>query len=182
MTVADNAIQATMAYRGAIEDYGNFVDQQMRSFGWQMPGQDGQYSVLNAQNAFDPDSVVQFDESGNPTFDQASILQQTSGGQYGSTGRFAEATQQGGTQEADINRSIMNRGLGRGSGLGQQAQALSEGATGGNLASLSSELFGGLQGKYGDLAKKYQNVGGAKVSDAQSNAQRLAQLMSLYNA
>ena len=76
----------------------------------------------------------------------------------------------------------MGRGLGRGSGLGQQAQALSEGATGGNLAGLSSELFGGLQGKYGDLAKKYQNVGGAKVSDAQSNAQRLAQLMSLYNA
>jgi len=182
MTVADNAIQATMAYRGAIEDYGNFVDQQMRSFGWQMPGQDGQYSVLNAQNAFDPDSVVQFDEAGNPTFDQASILRQTSGGQYGSTGRFAEATQQGGTQEADINRSIMGRGLGRGSGLGQQAQALSEGATSGNLAGLSSELFGGLQGKYSDLAKKYQNVGGAKVSDAQSNAQRLAQLMSLYNA
>jgi hypothetical protein len=182
MTVADNAIQATMAYRGAIEDYGNFVDQQMRSFGWQMPGQDGQYSVLNAQNAFDPDSVVQFDESGNPTFDQASILRQTSGGQYGSTGRFAEATQQGGTQEADINRTIMNRGLGRGSGLGQQAQALSEGATSGNLAGLSSELFGGLQGKYSDLAKKYQNVGGARVSDAQSNAQRLAQLMSLYNA
>jgi hypothetical protein len=182
MTVADNAIQATMAYRGAIEDYGNFVDQQMRSFGWQMPGQDGQYSVLNAQNAFDPDSVVQFDAAGNPTFDQASILAQTSGGQYGTTGRFAEATQQGASQEADIRRNMISRGLGRNSGLSRQGQELSEGATGGNLANLSGEFFNSLQGRYGDLAKKYQNVGTGKVSDAQSNAQRLAQLMSFYNA
>lgn len=179
--VSNNAINAALAYRSAVEDYGNFIDNTMRQFGWQTKGADGQYSVLNAQNAFDPDRIVQFDSSGSPYVDAKAVMEATSAGQYGTTGAFAQAAQQGATKEAEAALQGRFSGFGKGSGLVSQQRRLAEESTAGQMSNLSSQLMSGLFSKYSGLGKQYQNVAAGGAQDAAMSASRRALMLSLYN-
>jgi hypothetical protein len=179
--VGNNAINAALAYRSAVEDYGNFIDNTMRQFGWQTKGTDGGYSTLNAQNAFDPDRIVQFDSTGSPYVDTNAIIQATSEGQYGTTGAFAQAAQQGASQEAQAALQGRMGGFGKGSGLMSQQRQLAEAATKGQMSNLSSQFASGLFSKYANLGKQYQNVAAGQAQDTASSAARRALMSSLYN-
>ena len=179
--VGNNAINAALAYRSAVEDYGNFIDNTMRQFGWQTKGTDGQYSVLNAQNAFDPDRIVQFDSTGSPYTDTAAVMQAASGGQYGTTGAFAQAAQKGASEEAATLLGGRMHGFGKGSGLMSQQRQLAEATTNAQMSGLSSQLMSGLFSKYAGLGKQYQNVTAGQAQDAASSASRRALMSSLYN-
>lgn len=179
--VSNNAISAALAYRTAVEDYGNFIDNTMRQFGWQTKGTDGQYSTLNAQNAFDPDRIVQFDSTGSPFIDSEAVIRATSEGQYGTTGAFAQAAQQGATQEAEAALGGRFSGFGKGSGLMSQQRQLAEQSTKAQMSGLSSQLMSGLFSKYAGLGKQYQNVAAGQAQDTAASAARRALMSSLYN-
>jgi hypothetical protein len=179
MSVADNAIRATMAYQGAVEDYGNFIDSTMRQYGWTMPDASGQYSVQGAQDAFDPNRVIQFDESGKPTFDAERIASMTSGGQYGTTGTFAETAQAGAASEATARAEARMRGFGRGSGLSRQAEVESEDATRRAMGEVSAGLFGDVFAKYGGLGRLYQDVAVGEATDAAIRASQNVENISV---
>jgi hypothetical protein len=164
--VADNAIRASMAYRGAVEDYGNFIDTTMRQYGWTMPDSSGQYSVQGAQDAFDPDRVIQYDTSGKPTFDLERVAAQTSGGQYGTTGLFAETAQESAAQEADVRMAARGRGFGAGSGLSRQAELAAETQAGRAMGQVSAGLFSDIFSRYGNLGRLYGDVATGEVTDA----------------
>ena len=172
--VADNAVRAGLAYRGAVEDYGNFIDSTMRQYGWTMPDASGKYSVLGAQDAFDPDRVIQFDSSGRPTFDAESLIASTSGGQYGTTGLFAETAQAGAAGEAAARAEYRSRGLGRGSGLARQQELAAETAATTAMGDVSAGLFGDIFGKYAGLGKSYQDVVAGEATDAAIRARQNA--------
>lgn len=170
--VADNAVRASIAYRGAVEDYGNFIDSTMRQYGWTMPDASGRYSVMGAQDAFDPDRVIQFDSSGRPTFDAASLVASTSGGQYGTTGLFAETAQAGAAGEAAARAEYRARGLGRGSGLARQAEIGAETAATTAMGDVSAGLFGDILSRYSGLGKSYQDVVAGEATDAAIRARQ----------
>jgi hypothetical protein len=176
--VADNATRATMAYRGAVEDYGNFIDTTMRQYGWSMPGADGNYSVRNAQNAFDPDQVIQFDSSGKPVFDQEAVLARTRGGQYGTQGLFAQTAQAGAAREAEARLGARSRGL-AGGGLMTQQERLAETMAGEEMGQASATFLSDVMGKYMGLGKRYEDVAVAEAEDARINAAIQAGLVPL---
>ncbi len=179
--VADNAIRASMAYRGAVEDYGNFIDSAMREYGWTMPDATGSYSVQGAQDAFDPDRTIQFDASGRPTGTPGSIAASTSGGQYGTTGLFARTAQESAALEAQEMASMRGRGFGAGSGLGRQVESRLETGAKESIGEVSKSLFGDIFSKYGALGKQYEGVKTAEATDAMINAQNLAMLNAISN-
>lgn len=181
MSVPESAYNAAMAYRQAVEDAGNFIDQQMRQYGWMAPGADGQYSVLNAQNAFDPERVIQFDSSGAPRIDTGAIAAATAGGQYGTTGLFAKTAQESASQLADIMQGQRQRGFGRGSGLTRGAQEVGQYLAQAQMGGVSQQFLQNLINRYGGLTKQYQGAAAAQAQGAMTGAGRLAGLTSLYN-
>lgn len=181
MSVPESAYGAALAYRQAVEDAGNFIDQQMRQYGWMSPGANGQYSVLNAQNAFDPERVIQFDQSGAPIVDTAGIAAATSGGQYGTTGLFAQAAQRGAAEAADVMLGQRQRGFGRGSGLVRGTQEVSQYGAQQQMGGLSQQFLQNLINRYSGLAKQYQGARVAQTTGATTGAGRLAGMTSLYN-
>jgi len=167
--VADNAMRASMAYRGAVEDYGNFVDATMRQYGWTMPDASGKYSVLGAQDAFDPDRVIQFDSAGKPVFgaeDAQRLAAMGASGQYGTTGLFAQTAQAGAAEEAGVQAGVRARGLGARSGLARQAELAAETAALQDIGQVSAGFFGDIMSKYGGLGKLYQDIAAGEVTDA----------------
>lgn len=181
MSVSEGAYNAALAYRQAVEDAGNFIDAQMRQYGWTAPGADGQYSVLNAQNAFDPDRVIQFDQSGAPQIDAAAIAAGTTGGQYGTTGLFAQTAQQLAGQAAEMRVGEAQRGFGRGSGLARQRQQAAETFAKERMGTLSSQFLQNLLGRYQGLTKQYQGAIVGGTQSAIGSAARQAGMTSLYN-
>lgn len=179
--VANSAINAALAYRNAVEDYGNFIDNTMRQYGWQTKGADGQYSTLNAQDAFDPDRIIQFDSSGSPQIDTQAITAATSGGQYGSSGLFAQEAQRGAAEEAGLLTAMQSHGFGRGSGLFAQQRKLAEQQSQARMSGLSSQMLSSLFSKYASLGKTYSNVSAGQVQDSIASAARRAAMSSLYN-
>ena len=177
----NNATQAALAYRGAVEDYGNYIDALMRQYGWNTKGPDGQYSVLNAQNAFDPDRVIQFDSSGAPSINQAQIAQATSGGYYGGTGTLANIAKAGATEEAQAMMQARMQGLDPRSGLAKQARQQAESATQEKMGIASNEFLQNILKTYSDLTKKYQNVSAGTAQDLTSSAARRSGMLSFYN-
>lgn len=177
--VADNATRATMAYNRAVEDYGNFVDTTMRQYGWTMPDASGQYSITGAQDAFDPNRVIQYDTTGKPIFDQEAILGQTMGGQYGTTGLFAETAQAAASSEAEARMAARGRNLGRGSGLSRQQELASEFAGQESMRNVSTGLFQDILGKYSGLTRAYEEVGIGEATDALINARLLSENVEL---
>lgn len=181
MSTSENAVMAAMAYRQAVEDAGNFVDQQMRQYGWTAPDASGVYSTMGAQDAFDPDRVIQFDAFGAPVVDAAQVMQSTQRGQYGTTGLFAETAQQAAAQEADIMAGERMRGFGRGSGLSGQRQRFAETTAARQMGTLSSRFLQDLMRQYQGLTRTYQGVAAGAAQGATSAAGRQAQFTSLYN-
>lgn len=181
MSVTESAYNAAIAYRQAVEDAGNFIDQQMRQYGWTAPGADGQYSVLNAQNAFDPDRVIQFDQSGAPMVDTASIAAATRGGQYGTSGLFAQTAQQLVGQAAEARLEESQRGFGRGSGLTQQRKMAAETFAQERMGALSNQFLQNVLGRYQGLTKQFQNVSAGAAQGAAASAARRAGMTSFYN-
>ena len=181
MSVSEGAYNAAMAYRMAVQDAGNFIDQQMRQYGWTAPGADGKYSVLNAQNAFDPDRVIQFDQSGAPMVDTAAIAQATMGGQYGTTGLFAQTAQQNAAQEADVMLGERMRGFGRGSGLTRQRERAAETFARERMGNVSNQFLQSILGRYQGLTGQYQNYAAGGAQGAMQSAARRASLASFYN-
>jgi hypothetical protein len=179
--IVNNATQAALAYRGAVEDYGNYVDMLMRQYGWNAKGPDGTYSVLNAQNAFDPDRVIQFDSSGSPQVNAAQIAQATGQGYYGTSGALANVAKAGAGQEAQAITAARMAGLGPRSGLATQMRQQAEAATSEKMGLASNEFLSSILKTYSDLTKKYQNVSAGTAEDLTSSAARRAGLLSLYN-
>jgi hypothetical protein len=177
----NSGLTGAFAFRQAVEDAGAFVDQQMRSFGWMSPGADGKYSILSSQEAFDPDRVIQFDESGAPRVDAQGLAQAASQGQYGTQGLFAQTAQAGASREADIALGERIRGFGRGSGLSAQRRRTAENLSTENMGQLSSKFLQGLVGQYQRVGGAYQNALAAQAQGAASSAQRLAGYTSFYN-
>jgi len=159
MSVPANALQAGLAYRQAVEDAGNAVDQMMVQYGWQMPGAGGQYSTTAAGDAFDPDKVLQFDDEG-----KAIMTQPTALGQYGTTGLFAQSTQETASEEAEAR--LGSRMSGITGGLARQRERLSETLGGQRMGALSSQLFGGIGQQYGTVRSAYGDLLSARVTDA----------------
>ena len=181
MSVSTQAMQGALAYRQAVEDAGNFIDQQMRQYGWTSMGPNGQYSVMNAQDAFDPDRIVQFDTAGSPIVDTASITAATRRGQYGPTGAFAQAAQQGAAEEARALEEGRMRGFGRGSGLTMQSRLASERATQESMGGLSNQFLQSLIAQYQNVGRAYQGTTIGGVQGGIQSAMRRAGMTSLYN-
>jgi len=167
--LTQNAASAAMAFRGATEDAGNYIDSLMQDYGWTMPGADGTYSTVNAGDAFDPNNVMSFGEGGRANVDASAIAAQAASGKYGGKGVFSDIMRSGGSQEADAVSQAMNRGLGTGSGLAKQQRALAEDMTTKNSGLASADLFKKLFGQYGGVRKSYSDLYAAQVGDA-SNA------------
>ena len=123
MGIQDNATNAAMAWASATKDAGNFIDSLMMEYGWTMPGPDGTYSTIAAADAFDPNNVMQFSETGQAIYDPSRV--KTSGGQIGGKGIFSDILRGGGTQEAEIVQDVRGRGIMQG-GLAKQARQLAE--------------------------------------------------------
>lgn len=182
--VADNAMRASIAYRDAVEDYGNFVDATMRQYGWTMPDASGEYSVLGAQDAFDPDRVIQFDSAGKPVFgaeDAQRLAAMGASGQYGTTGLFAQTAQAGAAEEAGVQAGVRARGLGARSGLARQAELAAETAALQNIGQVSADFFGGIMSKYGGLGKLYQDIATGEATDEAIRAAQASQNVGLSN-
>jgi hypothetical protein len=177
--VANNAMNAALAYRQAVEEYGNFVDSAMRQYGWTMPDASGQYSVQGAQDAFDPDRVIQYDTSGKPVFNVAETVARTAGGQYGTTGLFAQTAQESAAQEAEARAAARGRGL-RG-GVASQQERLAETLAGRQMGTVSAGLFQDVFARYGGLGKAYQQIAVGEATDAAINAANLAASMPTTN-
>lgn len=164
-TIADNASAAAMAFRGATEDAGNFIDSLMQQYGWTMAGPDGSYSTIAAGDAFDPNNIMSFGSDGGATVDTARIAQQTAGGQMGGKGVFSDILRTGGAEEAQAMADIRSRGLGRG-GLAAQQQQLAEYTTGQRSSQASADLLKALMGQYSGVGRSYRNLLGAQVQDS----------------
>jgi hypothetical protein len=177
--VADNAMRAGLAYRGAVEDYGNFIDSAMREYGWTSRDASGNYSVKGAQDAFDPDQLIQYDAAGRPTFDQAALLERTSGGQYGTTGLFASTAQAGAAAEAQARAGVRGRGI-TGGGLAAQQERLAETMTQSEMGGVSGALFSDIMSRYKGLGKAYEDVRAGEVTDAAIIAGQQVEDTSLY--
>lgn len=159
MSVPGNAIQAGLAYRQAVEDAGNAVDQMMMQYGWQTPGAGGQYSSIAAGDAYDPDRVLTFDDKG-----KAIMTMPTVGGQYGTTGLFAESAQETAAEEAEARLAARTTGLT--GGLARQREVLSETLGRQRMGGLSEQLFAGIGQQYGGVGTSYRNLLAAQVEDA----------------
>lgn len=170
--VANNAMNAALAYRSAVEDYGNFIDSAMRQYGWTMPDASGQYSVQGAQDAFDPERVIQYDTTGKPVFNIEAVAAQTAGGQYGTKGLFAQTAQASASQEAQARAATRGRGL-RG-GLATQQERLAETLAGQQMGQVSAGLFQDIFSRYGGLGKSYQQIAVGEATDATINAANAA--------
>jgi hypothetical protein len=171
-TVGANSIAAARAWNQSLTDYGNFIDQSMRQYGWTMPNASGQYSVQSAQDAFDPQTMLQFGEDGRPSFDAASLGRMGSVGQYGTTGLFAETTQMGAAREAEARMGAQARGI-KG-GLAAQQERLAETLAGRELSEVSRSMFEGISGGFGGIMSSYEDVVTAEQLDRIAAAQAAA--------
>lgn len=167
--LADNTNAAAMAFVGATEDAGNYIDSLMNQYGWTMPGSDGSYSVINSGNAFDPNNIMSFGDKGGATIDMARIANQTASGKFGGRGIFADIARGGATQEAQTVADLSSRGLGQG-GLAEQQRALAEYTTNQQTGQASSELFNKLLAQYVGVKKAYQGSLGSNVTGSINSA------------
>lgn len=163
--VGDNAARATMAWRSATEDAGNFIDDLMQQYGWTMPSSDGKYSTMAAGDAFDPNNVMSFGSDGGATVDTARIAQQTAGGQYGGRGLFADIARGGASQEAQAIQEARGRGLMKG-GLARQQRQLAEYTSGQQMSQASADLLKAIMGQYSGVGKAFSGVKQGQVLDA----------------
>jgi hypothetical protein len=172
MSVPSSALQAGLAYRQAVEDAGNAVDQMMMQYGWQMPGAGGQYSTTAAGDAYDPDKVLQFDDQG-----KAIMTMPTAGGQYGTTGLFAQSAQETAAEEAEARLGARVSGIT--GGLARQRERLSETLGAGRMGALSGQLFAGLGQQYGTVRGAYGDVLSARATDATTAGTGMAENVTL---
>jgi hypothetical protein len=163
--VGDNAARATMAWRNATEDAGNFIDTLMQEYGWTTPGADGLYSTTNAADAFDPNNIMSFGEDGTANVDASRVAQLTSGGQYGAKGTFADIARGGASQEAEAIQAARSRGLGTG-GLAKQQRQLSETMTGQQTSAASADLLRTVMQQYGGVRRAFSGVKQGQTLDA----------------
>lgn len=169
--LGSNAANAALAWRGATEDAGNYIDSMMQEYGWTMAGPDGTYSTINSGDAFDPNNIMSFGEQGQATVDPNRIAELTSGGKYGGQGVFSDIMRSGGSEEASMVSSARQRGLGTQSGIAKQQRALAEDMASKNMGKASSDLFKQLFGQYGGVRRSYSNLYSAQVGDAITGAQ-----------
>lgn len=162
--IPDNAARATMAWRGATEDAGNFIDDLMQQYGWTMSGPDGTYSTTTAGDAFDPNNIMRFGSDGGATVDTARIAQQTASGQYGAKGVFADIARGGATQEAEAIQAARGRGLT--GGLARQQRQLAESLTSTQMGGASADLLKAIMGQYAGVGKAFSGVKQGQVLDA----------------
>lgn len=172
MSVPANALQAGLAYRQAVEDAGNAVDQMMVQYGWQMPGTGGEYSTIAAGDAYDPDKVLQFDDQG-----KAIMTMPTTGGQYGTTGLFAQSAQETAAEEAEARLGARVSGIT--GGLARQRERLSETLGGQRMGALSGQLFAGIGQQYGTVRSAYGDVLSARTTDATTAGTGMAESATL---
>ena len=159
MSVPANAIQGSIAFRQAVEDAGNAVDQMMMQYGWQTPGAGGQYSNIAAGDAYDPDKVLTFDDQGKAVMNMPTV-----GGQYGTTGLFAQSAQETAAEEAQARLGMRASGIT--GGLARQREVLSESLGRQRMGALSGQLFAGLGQEYGTVRGSYSDLLAAQVEDA----------------
>ena len=172
MSVPANAIQGSIAFRQAVEDAGNAVDQMMMQYGWQTPGAGGQYSSIAAGDAYDPDKVLSFDDQG-----KAVMTMPTVGGQYGTTGLFAQSAQETAAEEAQARLGMRASGIT--GGLARQREVLSESLGRERMGALSGQLFAGLGQQYGGVRTSYGNLLAAQVEDATTAGTGMAENVTL---
>lgn len=167
--IPDNAARATMAWRGATEDAGNFIDSLMQQYGWTTPGADGLYSTTNAADAFDPNNIMSFGEDGTANVDAARVAKLTSGGQYGGKGVFADIAKGGASQEAQAIQEARGRGLT--GGLARQQRQLAETMTGQQMTGASADLIRALMQQYSGVGRAFSGVKQGQALDAIASGQ-----------
>lgn len=170
--VTGNAVNAAMAFRSATEDAGNFIDNLMSQYGWTMPGPNGEYSTIAAGDAFDPNNVMQFSETGKAVYDPTKA--RTMGGQISTKGVFADILRGGATEEAQAVQDVRNRGIMQG-GLARQARQLAEDLATQKTGQASGELFNAIFGQYGNVGRAYGNLNQQQVLDYITSGQTGAQ-------
>lgn len=168
--IPDNAARATMAWRGATEDAGNFIDSLMQQYGWSTPGADGLYSTTNAADAFDPNNIMSFGQDGTANVDASRVAKLTSGGQYGGKGQFADIARGGAVQGAQAIQESRSRGL-VGGGLAKQQRQLAQSVAGQQMSGASADLMRTLMQQYGGVGKAFSGVKQGQTLDAIASGQ-----------
>lgn len=166
MSVPANAIQGGLAFNAALGDARNFVNEAFARYGWQFPTASGTYSTKAAGEAFDPELTLSFDPN---TGEMTTKTPSQALGQYGTTGIFAETAQTGASGEADIASELRNRGIMTG-GLASQRRQLAETMASRQMGEVSSELFGGIGGAYGNVGQSYLDYLIGKTTAQQTGA------------
>lgn len=173
MSVPANAIQGGLAFNAALGDARDFVNEAFARYGWQMPTATGSYTSAAAGEAFDPNLVLSFDPN---TGAMTSKMPTQATGQYGTTGLFAETAQAGASGEADVTSELRSRGIMTG-GLAGQRRQLAETMASRQMGEVSSELFGGIGGAYGNVGQSYLDYLIGKTTGEQTGASAGAETM-----
>ena len=152
---------AAIAYRNALNQSKDTVNQLFRSYGWSMPGAGGQYSTQTAQQAFNPNTLFNINTGQMDADRMKTMAGQLS---YGGRGVMADIARGGGAQEAEVAAGLQQAGIGRG-GLAAQRRALVEAQTGKQMMGAKEEFLTGLAGAYAPLGTAFQDVQGAMLAD-----------------
>ena len=157
--------QASIAYQDALNQARNTQNSLLRQYGFTSPNASGQYSVENAQSAFDPNSLY---DRNTGSVDKNKLASLMGSLQYGNTGRLADVARGGVSGEADVMSEVRSRGLGGeiGGGLMNQRRNLAESVAGSQMGAAKNEFIAGLGGALAPIGGAWQNLQTAQAQDA----------------
>lgn len=160
---------AAVAYQDALNQARNAQNALLRQYGFTMMGPTGDYSVENAQRAFDPN--VLFDKA-TGGIDQAKLAELAKGLTVGTGGLFGEIARGGATAEAEAVLGARATGL-RG-GLAQQRRQLAEAQAGQQLTQAKEQALAGLGEAMAPIGGAYQELQMAQARDKMAQEAALA--------
>ena len=170
-----NTANAQTAYSDALNMARNAQNALFQTYGYTSADASGNYSVGNAQSAFDPNSLF---KDSNTGLDLEKVKQLAGGLQIGGTGRLAGIEQAGATAVSDVTEAAQHSGFGNASGVGggiiNQRKDLAKATASGNLQASKDEFIASVGGALAPIGQASSDVKKAAIMDSAVNRETTA--------
>ena len=170
-----NTANAQTAYSDALNQARNAQNALFQTYGYTSADASGNYSVGNAQSAFDPNSLF---KDSNTGLDMNKVKGMANNLQIGGTGSLANIERTGATAVSDVTEAAQHSGFDNASGVGggiiNQRQDLARTTAEGNLLAGKNQFVTDVAGALAPIGQASADVKKARVMDSAVNRETTA--------
>lgn len=170
-----NTANAQTAYSDALNQARNAQNALFQTYGYTSADASGNYSVGNAQSAFDPNSLF---KDVNTGLDVSKVSDMAKNLQIGGTGKLADIERSGGSGVAAVSEAAQHSGFGNASGVGggiiNQRKDLARATAEGNLLAGKNQFVTDVAGALAPIGQASSNYKQAGIMDSAVNRENAA--------